>query len=131
MVLLCLAGVARAESPRGDPALSDSQQRKFAAIRSEAKAKAAPLALRLAALARQANANMLADQPDEAGSRQLGEEIRALLGELLDIRIRSIKDTARLLTPQQRVLLRAELAKPGAPADLMELMERTFKLREP
>ncbi len=113
------------------PALNESQRQAVTAIRSSAKAKAAPLAARLATLARQANRNMLADQPDEAVGQRLGEQIRATLRDLLSVRIQSIKETLKLLTPEQRAWLRKEMDRPGAPADLMELIERGFKLPPP
>lgn len=108
--------------------LSEGQRQAIQAIRSQAKKKAAPLVLQLAPLAKEANENMLADNPDADRGRVLGQRIRRLLGELLDIRIQSIKEALKLLAPEQRKQLKAALAKPGAPADLMELMERCFKL---
>lgn len=130
LLLVLLAVPVRADqAPTADArTLSESQRRAIAAIRADAKARAAPLAARLASMAHQANVNMLADQPDEALGRRLGEQIRATLRELLDLRLRSIKETVKRLTPAQRALLRTEMDRPGAPADLMELIERMFKL---
>lgn len=46
--------------------------------------------------------------------------------ELLTIKGQSIRDSVAVLTLEQKALLKSEMRKPEAPADLTELMDRLF-----
>jgi len=47
---------------------------------------------------------------------------------LLTIKGQAIRETVNVLTPGQKKLIKSEMRKPGAPADLGELIEHTFKV---
>ena len=70
---------------------------------------------------------MLADKPDVDLRAKLDNEMKETTWELLSIKGQSIRDSVAVLTPEQKLLVRTEMAKPGAPADLMEVFGKTFK----
>lgn len=106
--------------------LTASQKSAMKAIKTEADKKAAPLALRFAGIVKQIYENMLADQPDEKLGIQLGDDMKNITWELLTIKGQAIRDTVKLLDPEQKKMLRQSMAKPGAPSDLTELIEQLF-----
>lgn len=110
--------------------LSELQLRTIKNVRAKAALRAAPLALRLAVTARRVYENMLRDSEDQTLRARLNAEMQRVAGELLTIKGQSIRDVIRALTREQRKLVRNEMAKPGAPADLMELIVRTFNIPE-
>ncbi len=124
------------EAPEGKAAgtvevnrrLSEAQLQAIKSIRAESEKKAAPVALRLAATVRQIYENMLAEKPDEGLRGRLSREMREETWELLSIKGESIREVVNALTPEQKRLVRDEMAKRGAPADLTEVVWRVFKV---
>ncbi len=112
------------------PALSDAQRQAIKRIDTQTKLKAAPVALRLASVVSRVYKNMLADQPDERLRVRLSAEMKRTTWELLAIKGQSIRETVQVLTPAQKQFIKSEMRKPGAPADLSELIARTFNLEE-
>ena len=110
--------------------LSEAQMQAIKSILAESKKKAAPVALRLGLTAKQVYENILSDKPDEAVAERLSKEMKEVVGELVSIRGQSMRDSVKVLTPEQKQLLKSELVKPGAPADLMELIIRLFNIPE-
>ncbi|MEP6919528.1 MAG: hypothetical protein ABI967_00275 [bacterium] len=135
-VLLGLASTALAQTssdinkPNPAASLSDSQKQQIKSIQTAAARKARPLTLRLAATVKRVYQNMLADKPDERLRQVLSRRMHATAGELLTIKGQSIRDSVNVLTPQQKELVRQKMTKPGAPGDLLEVIERTFRLNE-
>jgi hypothetical protein len=119
---------AIAEAIAGPPSLSDDQLSRIKAIRAEAEKKAAPLALRLASVARQTYGNMLSDKEDASLRERLRGEMEQVVGELLSIKGQAIRDVIGVLTPFQKQLVRSEMNKPSASGDLMEVMVRIFNI---
>jgi hypothetical protein len=123
------AGKVDTEQP-AEPRLSESQRQTIKDIQIKAAKRAAPIALQLAHTARRVYENMLRDREDQRLRVRLDAEMHKVAGELLTIKGQSIRDVLRVLTPEQRKLVRTEMVKPGAPADLMELLVRIFKIPE-
>ncbi|PYS75188.1 MAG: hypothetical protein DMF66_20140, partial [Acidobacteria bacterium] len=83
----------------------------------------------LAAVVSKIYENMLADKPDEALRAKLSAEMKEAAWALLAIKGQAIRETVNVLTPAQKQLVKSEMRKPGAPADLGEVIARTFNLQ--
>lgn len=112
------------------PHLTAAQLQAIKSVRIESEKKAAPLALRLASTAKQIYKNMLSEKEDEALGQRLSREMDKVVVALLALKGQSIRDMVRVLTPEQRQLMRSEMQKPGAPGDLSELIMRVFNVPE-
>jgi len=121
---------AASNSPDAIPQLTPAQLQSIKSIRSATERKAAPLAIRLAATVRRVYENMLSDKEDEALRKRLSSQMNEVASQLLAIKGQSIREIVRVLTPEQRSLIRSEMKKPGAPADLSELIMHVFKVPE-
>jgi hypothetical protein len=49
---------------------------------------------------------------------------------LLSIKGQSIRDMVKVLTREQKRLIKSEMTKPGAPGDLLELITKVFGIPE-
>lgn len=124
---------AQADAPHKEDAahtLTEAQKQAIKRIQAESEKRAAPAALRLAEVVRRVYENMLADKPDEELRSRLSAEMKEAAWELLAIKGQSIRETVNVLTPEQKQLVRDEMRKPGAPADLSEVIAHTFRLDE-
>lgn len=121
---------AATNTPGANPRLTAAQLQAIKSIRTESEKKAAPLALRLASAAKQIYENMLSEKEDDALRQRLSREMDEVVVGMLAIKGQSIRDMVRVLTPEQRKLVRSEMQKPGAPADLSELIMRVFDIPE-
>jgi|ERR1043166_2246720 hypothetical protein len=119
--------VSRLSVKPDDPrALSATQKEAIQRIRSASKRQAALPALRLARVVNKIYTNMLADHPNENLRIRLSNEMKEVTWQLLAIKGQAIRETVNVLTPDQKQLIRTEMRKPGAPADLGELIAKTF-----
>lgn len=112
------------------PSLSEEQKKSLMAIKVESEKKAAPIALRFAGIVKRIYENMLADKPNPRLRAKLDAEMKETGWQLLMIKGQSMFDAVAVLTPEQKRILKAEMMKPGAPADMGELIEKTFKPTE-
>jgi hypothetical protein len=128
VVSIAAASARAANSPQERPSLSlsDAQVAAMKRIKSESEKQAAPLAVQLAAVAKRIYENMLSDKEDQKLRRRLSLQMNGIAGKLLAIKGQSIRDTVAVLTPEQKRTLRDEMRKPGAPADLTELISKLF-----
>jgi hypothetical protein len=131
------AAVATAQTPSGAAnggaaghPLSEAQRQAIKSLKVESEKRAAPLALQLAATVKQVYENMLSEKEDEALRLRLSKEMDETMSKILAVKGQSVRDTVAVLTPAQRQLVREEMRKPGAPADLSELIERLFNSPE-
>jgi uncharacterized membrane-anchored protein YjiN (DUF445 family) len=108
--------------------LTDAQKQSIKRIQTNAEKQAAPAAARLAEIVNKIYENMLADAPDEKLRADLSAQMEKATWELLSIKGQSIYEIVRVLTPAQRELVKAEMRKPGAPADLSEVVAHLFRL---
>lgn len=129
---LACVGMAQTPSPLPEavPRLSPAQLQAIKSVRAESEKKAAPLALRLATVAKQIYENMLSEREDAALRRKLSREMDGVATQLLAIKGQSIRGMVRVLTPEQRSFVRSEMRKPDAPGDLSELITRVFSVPE-
>jgi Spy/CpxP family protein refolding chaperone len=116
------------EAQAAAPTLSEAQRQAIKRIKVESEKRAAPAALRLAAVVGKIYENMLSDRPDEALRARLSAEMKEAAWALLAIKGQAVRETVNVLTPEQKRLVKSELRKPGAPGDLSEVIARTFKL---
>lgn len=119
-------GARLAANTETSHALSEVQKQAIQHIRSDSKKRAALPALHLARVVSKIYANMLADHPDETLRVKLSNEMKNVTWQLLAIKGQAIRETVNVLTPEQRQIIRVEMRKPGAPADLGELIAKTF-----
>lgn len=110
--------------------LSEGQLQSIKSIHNKAAKLAAPLALHLALTTKRVYENMLRDKEDPTLRARLSAEMHRAAGELLTIKGQSIREVLQVLTREQKRLIKSEMKKPDAPADLMELIVRTFNIPE-
>lgn len=126
-------GQAQAVSPAvpSPTTLTDAQKRAMEAIGKDLESKIQPTsALKLASLAKDYDRNILAEKPDAVLEQKLGDElaeaVSQLAAEAVRARVRAVSEMAKLLTPDQKKLLLAELDKPDANPDLVELVKKVL-----
>jgi Spy/CpxP family protein refolding chaperone len=108
--------------------LTPSQIESIKSIRSKSDKKAETLAIQLANTAKLIYENILSDKEDESVRKQLERELDRTVVELVNLKGKSIREMVAVLTPDQKKLVRDEMKKPDAPADLSELIARLFKI---
>lgn len=133
LTLAMLAFSATAQTPASNSneeraRLTPEQVQSIKSIQADAARKSAPVALRLAGIVKSVYENMLSENENPVLRRKLSKEMNRVAGQLLAIKGQSIRDTVRVLTPAQRALVRTEMVKPGAPADLSELISHLFSV---
>jgi hypothetical protein len=133
--LVGTAGAQPVPAPPGAqnvPALSDAQKTAIASLRSESEKKATLIAVQLAAVVQKIYDNNLADSPNETARVSLDNEMKELVWQLLLTKGDTMWAAFRLLTPEQKRIVKAEIAQPRAPGDLpdvMDLIVKTFGLK--
>jgi Spy/CpxP family protein refolding chaperone len=120
------------ETKNAGPAhpLSEAQRAAIKAILADVKTKVGPPLMQLAQSVKEIHANMLAEKPDETVKQALTKKIADALGELIAIRIQSNQKIVNLLTPEQKEIVKSELAKREAPTDLFEIIGKVFDIAE-
>jgi Spy/CpxP family protein refolding chaperone len=124
------AGTVTPDTADAAHTLSDTQKQEIKRIRSHTEKQAALPALHLARIISEVYKNMLADKPDEKLRAKLSAEMKEVTWQLLVIKGQAIRETVNVLTPAQKQLVKAEMRKPGAPADLSEVITHTFNLTD-
>jgi hypothetical protein len=139
LVLSCwtlLAGVAQAQPPSAAavpdvPALTDAQRSAIQLLQSDSDRKAAQIAVQLAAVVQKIYDNNLSDTPTEELRVTLDDQMKELVWQMLLVKGNAMWAAFRVLTPEQKRIVRAEIAKPrptGDLPDVMELIVKMFKL---
>jgi hypothetical protein len=99
-------------------------------MESETKTKTIAISLKLAALAKSLDRNMLADQPDPETDKRLLNDLTQTVTEMvagiLQTKISADREVVKLLTPEQKKILLAEIDKADANPDLAELIGKLF-----
>ena len=108
--------------------LSPQQVESFKALKAKNEMAAAPYAAMLAETVKNIYAKMLSDHQNQALRKKLAAQLHLYTGKLLDIRGQGYRDAIHNLTPEQRNKVREALKQPGAPADIGEVIEKTFGL---
>jgi len=112
-------------------ALTDAQVTAIRALQAESGQKATQLAVELAAVVKRIYDNNLSDTPNEELRVSLDNQMKELVWQMLLVKENSMWAAFRLLTPEQKRIVRAEIARPRPPGDLpdvMDLIVKTFKL---
>jgi hypothetical protein len=133
LTLILTAACAAQEKP--DPnSLSETQKKALEnakqSMENETKTKTVAITLKLAALAKSLDRNMLADQPDPEVDKKLLNDLVQTVTEMvagvLQTKIAGDREVIKLLTPEQKKLLRDEVEKVGSNPDLSELIGKLF-----
>jgi len=113
------------------PPLTDTQSSAIRALESESGQKTTQLAVQLAAVVQKIYDNNLSDTPNEELRVSLDNQMKELVWQMLLIKGNSMWSAYRLLTPEQKRIVRTEIARPRPPGDLpdvMELIVKTFRV---
>jgi Spy/CpxP family protein refolding chaperone len=131
MLALGCVGLLRGENA---PALTAAQRQSFQDIMQSAEkaatAQAAADVLKLGEIAKRIDRNLLSEKPDEAIHEKLSAEltdaVAGLVRAAIAIKLNTVRDLAKVLTPEQKRFVITELDKPGANPDLTELLKKVF-----
>ena len=113
------------------PALNDAQKSAIRALQSDSQQKTAQTATQLAGIVQKIYENNLSDTPNDELRVSLDNQMRELVWQMVAIRGNSMWTAFGLLTPEQKRLVRAEIAKPrptGDLPDVLDLIVRTFQV---
>jgi hypothetical protein len=138
-ITLCIfVGIAPAQKGGGAAAHQeaagngqiDALKQVIAAAEAELKTKAQAAAVDLATIAKDIDRNILSETPDPELDRELRAKLISAVTEVVRLaiaaKLAAVWEIGKLLTPEQKKLLLAELEKPGANPDLSELVQRTI-----
>jgi len=146
-VFLCVAAAAEASAqpagqpapaqppvaaaPQPLPALNDAQKSAIRALQSESEQRATQAATQLAGVVQKIYENNLQDLPNEELRVTLDNQMRELVWQMVSIKGNAMWTAFRLLTPEQKQIVRTEIAKPrptGDLPDVLDLIIRTFQV---
>jgi Spy/CpxP family protein refolding chaperone len=130
------AGLFAQETPA--PSLTAEQkqtlQEMLQKAENETKTSVEPLAQKLAVTAKSIDINLLSDHPDAALdaklSGDLADAVAQTVRSAMELRLRVVREIIKVLTPEQKKLVQAELEKPGANPDLAETVAKMFGLKK-
>ncbi len=133
VIALC-AGTAVSGQEAAPAAMSPAQRQALRQImdsdEKETKIQAESGSQKLGEIAKRIDRNLLADTPDDELHRKLSAElvdtVAGLVRTALNIKLNTARELAKVLTPEQKKLVLAELDKPGANPDLTDLIGRVF-----
>ena len=117
--------------PQEVPALNDAQKSAIRALQGESEQKTTQTATQLAGVVQKIYENNLSDTPNEALRVSLDNEMRELVWQMVAIKGNSMWTAVRMLTPEQKRVVRTEIARPrptGDLPDVLDLIVRTFQL---
>lgn len=136
LALCCLAlstmgAAAQAVATQEPPVLNDAQKSAIRALQSESDQKATQAATQLAGVVQKIYENNLADTPNEELRVSLDAQMKEQVWQMVAIKGNAMWAAFRLLTPEQKRLVRAEIVKPrptGDLPDVLDLIIRTFQV---
>lgn len=107
----------------------------FTSSDTDSKSRIQPTAEKIADIAKAIDRNLLSDKPDPELDKKLRADMTSAVLDTvkiaMEIRLNSISDIAKVLTPDQRKFLLTELDKPGTNPDLAELIQKTLMTTVP
>jgi len=113
------------------PALNDAQKSAIRALQGESEQKTVQAAGQLAGIVQKIYENNLLDTPNEELRVTLDNQMRDLVWQMVSIKGNAMWTAFRLLTPEQKRIVRVEIAKPrptGDLPDVLDLIVRTFQV---
>jgi spore germination cell wall hydrolase CwlJ-like protein len=121
---------AEAKPAPGPNTLTGAQQQALQqalqAAESAGQTEAAPLAAKIAVIAKSFDRNALSEKPDAELDGKLSNQLVAAVGEVvtaaLHAKLNGVHEIVKVLTPEQKKVLLAELDKPDTNPDLTELV---------
>jgi hypothetical protein len=117
-------------APRVRPTLTDAQKQMLKSAEADLAGKMTPLAEKISRIAKDLNRALLADKADPGVKKKLADDlanaVSELAGEAIRIRVAALGAIIDSFSPEQKSLLRAELDKPGADADLLNVIKQVF-----
>lgn len=134
ILILAFGGGAAISGQQNTPALSPAQRQEIQQIaqaaEKETKAQAESGILRLGEIATRIDRNLLSETPDDAVHQKLSDELAdaavVLVRTAIYLKLNTVRDLAKVLTPEQKKLVLAELERPGTNPDLTELLKKVF-----
>jgi hypothetical protein len=118
-------------APSVRPTPTDAQKQMLKSAETDLTSKMAPLAERVSRTAKDLNRALLADKADPGMRRKLADDlanaVSGLAAEAIRVRVSALGAIIDSLSPEQKSLLRAELDKPGADADLLNVIRKVFE----
>jgi hypothetical protein len=113
------------------PALNDAQKSAIRALQSESEQRTTQAAGQLAGVVQKIYENNLLDTPNDELRATLDNQMRDLVWQMVSIKGNAMWTAFRLLTPEQKRIVRTEIAKPrptGDLPDVLDLIVRTFQV---
>ena len=113
------------------PALTDAQRSAIRALQSESEQKTTQLAVQLAAVVQKIYDNNLSETPNGELRVSLDNQMKELVWQMLLVKANAMWAAFGLLAPEQKRIVRTEIARPRPPGDLpdvMDLIVKTFRL---
>lgn len=101
------------------------------AAETDLNSKMAPFAETVSRTAKALNRALLADKADPELRGRLADDlanrVSEFVAEAIRMRVSTLRAIVDSLSPEQKSLLLAELDKPGADADLLNIMKKVFE----
>jgi ribonuclease Z len=122
---------ASASDPRSKadaPELSPQQRPDAIEIIADARERVKVLSDRLTAAGKLFDDVLLGEDADIDADGKAADAIKAVLNETAETRLQAARKLVHLLTREQRLYLKAEMAKPGAERGILEAAEKVFHL---
>ena len=118
-------------APRVRPTLTEAQKQMLKSAETDLTSKIAPLAERVSRISRDLNRALLAEKADPEIKKKLADDlanaVSGLAAEAIRLRLSALGAIIDSFSPEQKSLLRAELDKPGADADLLNVIKKVFE----
>jgi hypothetical protein len=121
------SAVTRRDDPTPPPLIGRQKQELKEILRLN-KLASAGVAVRVARIAKDIYANLLAEYPNDKTDRALSAKLHRTAGELLTLHGQAMRQSLAVLTPMQRAYVRDQMGKPDMPADLLELIVKIYAL---
>jgi len=119
-----------ADTRRVRPTLTEAQKQMLKSAEADLTSKMAPLAEKVSRAAKDLNRALVADKADPDVQRKLSDDlanaVSGLAAEAIRLRVSALRAIVDSLSPEQKSLMRAELDKPGADADLLNVIKKVF-----
>ena len=123
-------GQEQAPSAALSPAQRQSLQQIIQSAEKETKAQTDAESQKVGEIVKRIDRNLLSDKPDDELHARLSAELADALAGLvrmaLTAKLKAARELVKVLTPEQKKLVLAELDKPGANPDLTELLGKVF-----
>jgi Spy/CpxP family protein refolding chaperone len=103
--------------------LTDAQKAAIRSIQNAIEQRAAPVALQLSAVVMKLYENNLSETPNEDVRQKLDAQMKDLVWQALQLKGEAMWAAFRVLTPEQRALVRADVEQPRKPGDLPDVLD--------